>query len=124
MPTENKEQVEAAARKVQEKGVDAVLAKLGTKGSMLIQKDEVLNQSILKADKVTFHQLTYHMGLLTAQYLSLQMCWTCSTCCWDFGSLTHTGHSRAFVQHALICGLPVSYMHIPAWHWMLYPECL
>lgn len=52
MPTENKEQVEAAARKVQEKGVDAVLAKLGTKGSMLIQKDEVLNQSILKADKV------------------------------------------------------------------------
>lgn len=57
MPTENKEQVEAAARKVQEKGVDAVLAKLGTKGSMLIQKDEVLNQSILKADKVSFHQL-------------------------------------------------------------------
>jgi hypothetical protein len=52
MPTENKEQVEAAARSVQGKGVDIVLAKLGTKGSMLIQKDETLNQGILKADKV------------------------------------------------------------------------
>ncbi|DBA71361.1 TPA: hypothetical protein ACH3X2_011170 [Trebouxia sp. C0005] len=52
MPTESKEQVEAAARSVQGKGVDIVLAKLGTKGSMLIQKDKILNQGILKADKV------------------------------------------------------------------------
>lgn len=52
MPTESKEQVEAAARSVQGKGVDIVLAKLGTKGSMLIQKDEILHQGILNADKV------------------------------------------------------------------------
>ncbi|DBA87623.1 TPA: hypothetical protein ACH3X1_004639 [Trebouxia sp. C0004] len=52
MPTESKEQVEAAARSVQGKGVDIVLAKLGTKGSMLIQKDEILTQGILIADKV------------------------------------------------------------------------
>lgn len=52
MPTGTKEQVEAAARSVQGKGVDIVLAKLGTKGSMLIEKDKILNQDILKADKV------------------------------------------------------------------------
>lgn len=52
MPTGTKEQVEEAARNVQGKGVDIVLAKLGTKGSMLIEKDNILNQDILKADKV------------------------------------------------------------------------
>ena len=54
MPTETDEQVQAAARNVQEKGADIVLAKLGTKGSMLIRHGEVLTQSILKADKVIF----------------------------------------------------------------------
>ena len=53
MPTEGGDQVLAAAKKVQEMGADVVLAKLGTKGSMLIQKDEVLQQGIIKADKVT-----------------------------------------------------------------------
>ena len=53
MPTEGNDQVLAAAKKVQEMGADVVLAKLGTKGSMLIQKDEVLQQGIIKADKVT-----------------------------------------------------------------------
>ena len=62
MPTESKEQVEAAARSVQGKGMDIVLAKLGTKGSMLIQKDEILNQGILKADKVC---LLTHMSLFS-----------------------------------------------------------
>ena len=62
MPTESKEQVEAAARSVQGKGVDIVLAKLGTKGSMLIQKHEMLNQGILKADKVC---LLTHMLLFS-----------------------------------------------------------
>ncbi len=65
MPTESKEQVEAAARSVQGKGVDIVLAKLGTKGSMLIQKDEILNQGILKADKV---RLLSHMLLPTNEW--------------------------------------------------------
>ena len=54
MPTETDEEVQAAARSVQEKGVDIVLAKLGTKGSMLIRQGEVLTQGILKADKVMF----------------------------------------------------------------------
>ena len=53
MPTEGNDQVLAAARKVREMGADVVLAKLGTKGSMLIQKDEVLQQGIIKADKVS-----------------------------------------------------------------------
>ena len=53
MPTEDNDQVLAAAKRVQEMGVDVVLAKLGTKGSMLIQKDEVLQQGIIKADKVS-----------------------------------------------------------------------
>ena len=52
MPTEGDDQVLAAAKKVQEMGADVVLAKLGTKGSMLIQKDEVLQQGIIRADKV------------------------------------------------------------------------
>lgn len=64
MPTESKEQVEAAARSVQGKGVDIVLAKLGTKGSMLIQKDKILNQGILKADKV---RLLSHILLPTSE---------------------------------------------------------
>ena len=57
LPTETEEQVQAAARYVQEKGVDIVLAKLGTKGSMLIQKGQVLKQGILKADKVISQNL-------------------------------------------------------------------
>lgn len=52
MPTEGNDQVLAAARKVQEMGADVVLAKLGTKGSMLIQKDQVLQQDTITADKV------------------------------------------------------------------------
>ena len=52
MPTEDEDQVLAAARKVQEKGVDMVLAKLGTKGSLLVQTDKVVQQGIIKADKV------------------------------------------------------------------------
>lgn len=52
MPTENEDEVLAAARKVQEKGVDVVLAKLGTKGSLLVQTDKVVQQGIIKADKV------------------------------------------------------------------------
>ena len=53
MPTEGHDQVLAAARRVQEMGAEVVLAKLGTKGSMLIQKDEVRQQDVIKADKVT-----------------------------------------------------------------------
>ena len=53
MPTEGHDQVLAAARCVQEMGAEVVLAKLGTKGSMLIQKDEVLQQDVIKADEVT-----------------------------------------------------------------------
>ncbi|KAL3140697.1 hypothetical protein ABBQ32_005254 [Trebouxia sp. C0010 RCD-2024] len=52
MPTDGHDQVVAAARHVQEMGAGVVLAKLGTKGSMLIQKDEVLQQGVIKADKV------------------------------------------------------------------------
>ncbi len=36
MATESEEQIEAAARKLQERGVDVVLVKLGKDGSMLI----------------------------------------------------------------------------------------
>ena len=61
MPTEGDEEVLAAARKVQAQGVDLVLAKLGTKGSMLIQEDQVLQQGIIKADKVRHTaMLLYH----------------------------------------------------------------
>ena len=77
MPTESKEQVEAAARSVQGKGVDIVLAKLGTKGSMLIQKDEILNQGILKADKVG---LLSHMLLPTNPSASICSILHCSAC--------------------------------------------
>ena len=75
MPTESKEQIKAAARSVQGKGVDIVLAKLGTKGSMLIQKDEILNQGILKADKVC---LLSHMLLPTNPSPSIYSILHCS----------------------------------------------
>ena len=57
MPTEGNDQVLAAAKKVQDMGADVVLAKLGTMGSMLIQKEEVLQQGIIKADKVNAKSL-------------------------------------------------------------------
>lgn len=52
MPTEGRDQVVSAAGHVQEMGAGVVLAKLGTQGSMLIQKGEVLQQDVIKADKV------------------------------------------------------------------------
>ena len=52
MPTEGDEQIQAAAQKLRDQGVDLVIAKLGTKGSMLIRGQEVLQQGIIKADKV------------------------------------------------------------------------
>lgn len=63
MPTENEDEVLAAARKVREKGVDVVLAKLGTKGSLLVQTDKVVQQSIIKADKVCWICLKGRLGL-------------------------------------------------------------
>ena len=59
MPTEGHDQVLAAARHVQEMGAQVVLAKLGTNGSMLIQSDEVLQQGIIKADKVDLHSMLH-----------------------------------------------------------------
>lgn len=59
MPTEGTDQVLAAAKKVQEMGADVVLAKLGTKGSMFIQKDEVLQQDIITADKVSTNPIVH-----------------------------------------------------------------
>ena len=56
MPTDSSEQVQAAAGKLQEQGVKSVLAKLGSKGSLLVKEGgHVLKQDILKADKVSIH---------------------------------------------------------------------
>eukprot|EP00891_Asterochloris_glomerata_P000203 jgi/Astpho2/203/Aster-x0426 len=53
MPTDSSEQVQVAAAKLQEQGVKSVLAKLGSKGSLLVKEGgQVLKQDILKADKV------------------------------------------------------------------------
>lgn len=57
MPTDGNDQVLAAAKRVQEMGADVVLAKLGTKGSMLIQTDKVLQQDIITADKVSTNSI-------------------------------------------------------------------
>ncbi len=77
MPTEGDEQIQAAAQKLRDQGVDLVIAKLGTKGSMLIQKEEVLQQGIIKLTKYAFRgKLLFtnpqantlsviHVGLLT-----------------------------------------------------------
>ena len=53
MPTEDNEQIQAAAQKLQDQGVNVVIAKLGTKGSLLIEHDQVVQQGIIKADKVS-----------------------------------------------------------------------
>ena len=58
MPTEDNEQIQAAAQKLRDQGVELVIAKLGTKGSLLIQKDQVVQQGIVKADKVS-HVMTH-----------------------------------------------------------------
>ena len=62
MPTDSSEQVQAAAAKLQEQGVKSVLAKLGSKGSLLVKEGgQVLKQDILKAGKVGhFFKCTKH----------------------------------------------------------------
>ena len=52
-PVENREQVEAAAQKLREQGVETVLVKLGSEGSLLVGPEGTLYQPIVKADKVT-----------------------------------------------------------------------
>lgn len=53
MPTESKEEVEVAARKLLEQGVkEAVLVKRGSNGSLLVTAKDSIEQGILKAEKV------------------------------------------------------------------------
>lgn len=82
LPTETEEQVQAAARTVQEKGVDVVLAKLGTKGSMLVQKDEVLTQPIIKAEKVHLKGLPFHSTAARLQVPANRRKQPCHAWCW------------------------------------------
>lgn len=53
MPTDTSEQIQAAAERLRDQGVDLVIAKLGTKGSLLMGKGKTVQQDIIKADKVT-----------------------------------------------------------------------
>lgn len=54
MPSESKEEVEVAARKLLEQGVkSAVLVKRGKNGSLLVTKDDSIEQDIFEANKVT-----------------------------------------------------------------------
>ena len=63
MPTDSSEQVQVAAAKLQEQGVKSVLAKLGSKGSLLVKEGgQVLKQDILKADKVRMWHEAQHVG--------------------------------------------------------------
>ena len=52
LPVDNREQVEAAAQKLREQGVEQVLVKLGSEGSLLVGPEGTLYQPIVKADKV------------------------------------------------------------------------
>lgn len=54
-PTNNKEEVEAAARKLLHQGVkESVLVKRGGSGSLLVTKDQSIEQGIFKASKVFY----------------------------------------------------------------------
>ena len=53
MPTESKEEVEAAARVLLDQGVkNAVLVKRGKNGSLLVTTDSAIEQGIFEAGKV------------------------------------------------------------------------
>ena len=53
MPTESKEEVEAAARVLLDQGVkNAVLVKRGKSGSLLVTADNAIEQGIFEAGKV------------------------------------------------------------------------
>ncbi|KAK9867493.1 hypothetical protein WJX84_011453 [Apatococcus fuscideae] len=52
LPVDSREQVEAAAQKLREQGVEQVLVKLGSEGSLLVGPEGTLYQPIVKADKV------------------------------------------------------------------------
>ncbi|KAK9868378.1 hypothetical protein WJX84_011401 [Apatococcus fuscideae] len=52
MPVDDREQVEAAAQKLRKQGVEQVLVKLGSEGSLLVRAEGTLYQPIVKADKV------------------------------------------------------------------------
>ena len=53
LPTESREQVEAAARKLLDQGVKtAVLVKRGKNGSLLVTREDSIEQSIFKTNKV------------------------------------------------------------------------
>lgn len=55
MPTESKQEAEAAARKLLDQGVQqAVLVKRGKNGSLLVTKSEAIEQQIFEAGKVHF----------------------------------------------------------------------
>lgn len=71
MPTEDKEQIQAAAQKLWDQGVDLVIAKLGTKGSLLIQKGQTVQQDIIKAEKVAIlATLLNFLSLLNAHHIT------------------------------------------------------
>lgn len=53
LPTASKEEVEVAARKLLERGVkEAILVKRGKSGSLLVTKDNSIEQNIFKTEKV------------------------------------------------------------------------
>lgn len=57
--TESAEGAEAAARTLLEEGVDSVLVKRGTRGSLLVsRKEATVNQPIFPVDKVS---IAFHM---------------------------------------------------------------
>ena len=71
MPTEDNDQIQAAAQKLRDQGVELVIAKLGTKGSLLIQKDQVVQQGIVKADKVSCPTRYMQHGPLSSRAVKL-----------------------------------------------------